>query len=231
MQHTPKNQGTTALFKNKVLEKLARTHISIPLSLYFLGSSYLIYLNFSHGYTGVLTGIGIFLIGMLSWSIVEYCAHKHVFHMLTDTKLKEKMQYTFHGVHHEYPRDMSRIAMPPAASIIILIILFFLFRLVLGNYVYMFLPGFIIGYSLYLFIHYAVHAFKPPKNKLNILWIHHSIHHYKDDNVAFGVSSPFWDIILGTMPEKTYKRRGAKQENRHEKSGSNSEVADSGYHP
>jgi len=51
-----------------------------------------------------------------------------------------------------------------------------------------------------------IHAMRPPKNFLNILWIHHSIHHYKDDTVAFGVSSPFWDYIMGTLPKKIFKR-------------------------
>ncbi len=206
MKHQPNEQGTTRLFKNPILEKLARTHISIPLSIYFAGSAILVYVSLNRGYTNVLETIGIFFIGFVLWTYVEYLAHKHIFHMIPDTKLKEKLQYTFHGVHHEYPRDKSRIAMPPAASLIILTALFFLFKLVIGNYVYTFLPGFIMGYSAYLFVHYMVHAILPPKNILNVLWIHHSIHHYKDDTVAFGVSSPFWDYVMGTLPKKTYKR-------------------------
>jgi sterol desaturase/sphingolipid hydroxylase (fatty acid hydroxylase superfamily) len=206
MQHKPKEQGTTALFKNPVLEKLARTHISVPLSIYFIGSAVLIYLSFSKGYTTPLQGTTVFFIGLITWTLVEYLAHRYIFHMLPTNKIKEKIQYTFHGVHHEYPRDKTRIAMPPAASVLILTVLFFFFKLFIGNYVYTFLPGFIIGYSLYLGIHYMVHAMIPPKNKLNTLWIFHSIHHYKDDTVAFGVSSPLWDIIFGTLPQKTYKR-------------------------
>ncbi|MEL6652049.1 MAG: fatty acid hydroxylase, partial [Bacteroidota bacterium] len=26
-------------------------------------------------------------------------------------------------------------------------------------------------------------------------------HHYKDDTVAFGVSSPLWDYVFRTMPK------------------------------
>jgi sterol desaturase/sphingolipid hydroxylase (fatty acid hydroxylase superfamily) len=207
MQHAPKNEGTTALFKNPILEKLARTHISVPLTIYFVGSAVLLYLNFARGYTSVSEGIGVFLLGLVFWTWFEYIMHKHIFHMLPTNKLKERIQYTFHGVHHEYPRDKTRLAMPPVAAVAILTVLFFSMKLILGNYVYTFLPGFVIGYSLYLFVHYAVHAFRPPKNNLNVLWINHSIHHYKDDTVAFGVSSPLWDVIYGTMPKKTYKRK------------------------
>ena len=58
---------------------------------------------------------------------------------------------------------------------------------------------------LYLAIHYIVHAYQPPKNVLKALWINHGIHHYKDDEHAYGVSSPLWDILLGTMPTKRKK--------------------------
>lgn len=206
MQHQPKEEGTTTLFKNPILEKLARTHISIPLTIYFVGSAILVFISLNRDYTNVLESIGVFIVGFIFWTWIEYLAHKHIFHMIPDTKLKEKLQYTFHGVHHEYPRDKTRIAMPPAASLVVLTALFFLFKLFMGNYVYTFLPGFVMGYSAYLFVHYMIHAMLPPKNKLNILWINHSIHHYKDDTVAFGVSSPFWDYVMGTLPKKTYKR-------------------------
>ncbi len=212
MQHTPNEQGTTALFKHPVLEKLARTHISVPLIIYFVGSAVLMYLSFSRGYTTAIQGVGVFAIGFFVWTFVEYIMHRHVFHMLPTNKIKEKVQYTFHGVHHEYPRDKTRLAMPPAASLIILTALFFAFKFFMGNYVYTFLPGFVMGYSAYLGVHYVIHAFPPPKNFLHVLWINHSIHHYKDDSVAFGVSSPLWDVIIGTMPRKTYKRNPAKKQ-------------------
>lgn len=207
MQHKPKEQGTTALFKNPLLEKLARTHIAIPLIIYFIGCSALLYLNFDRAYTTVWEGVGIFFFGVITWSWFEYFMHKRIFHMSPDNKLKEWIQYTFHGVHHEYPRDKTRLAMPPAAAVIILTLLFLLLYLIIGKYVFTFLPGFIVGYSIYLMIHFAIHTFTPPKGKLGLLWINHSIHHFKDDTVAFGVSSPIWDYILRTMPEKTYKRK------------------------
>lgn len=206
MQHTPKNEGTTALFKNPILEKLARTHVAMPLSIYFIGSTVLMYLNFSRGYTSAWGGISMFFVGLLFWTWFEYFMHKHLFHMLPTNKIKERIQYTFHGVHHEFPRDKTRLAMPPAAALLLLIALFFIFKLTMGNYVFTFLPGFVMGYSAYLFVHFAIHAFVPPKNKLNALWVNHSIHHYKDDTVAFGVSSPLWDFIRGTMPRKTYRK-------------------------
>ncbi|MDE0470592.1 MAG: sterol desaturase family protein, partial [Ekhidna sp.] len=72
-----------------------------------------------------------------------------------------------------------------------------------GNLVFGFLPGFLIGYASYLWVHYMVHAFQPPKNFWRTLWVHHGIHHYKQPHRAFGVSSPLWDLIFRTMPKKS----------------------------
>ncbi|MGB3618930.1 MAG: sterol desaturase family protein, partial [Catalinimonas sp.] len=41
------------------------------------------------------------------------------------------------------------------------------------------------------------------------LWVHHSIHHFKDDERAFGVSSPLWDWVFGTMPRRAHRREEA----------------------
>ena len=122
--------------------------------------------------------------------------------MKTYTTVRAKLQYTIHGVHHEYPKDKDRLAMPPLLSVTIATVLLLLFRLVMGDLAFAFLPGFIVGYAAYLAIHYMVHAFAPPKNFMKSLWINHGIHHYKDGDLIYGVSSPLWDYIYGTMKER-----------------------------
>jgi sterol desaturase/sphingolipid hydroxylase (fatty acid hydroxylase superfamily) len=91
--------------------------------------------------------------------------------------------------------------MPPVVTIILSVVLFSLFYLLVGDYVYAFLPGFLVGYSTYLIVHYTVHAYKPPKNFFRYWWVWHAIHHYKDNTKSFGVSSPVWDLVFGTMPK------------------------------
>ncbi|MEQ9007606.1 MAG: sterol desaturase family protein, partial [Ekhidna sp.] len=113
-----------------------------------------------------------------------------------------KFAYTVHGVHHDYPKDKDRLAMPIPLSLALSTGFFFLFQFIMGVNVFGFLPGFLMGYAYYLWIHYMVHAFQPPKNFWKVLWVHHGIHHYKDPGNAFGVSSPFWDLVFGTMPKK-----------------------------
>jgi sterol desaturase/sphingolipid hydroxylase (fatty acid hydroxylase superfamily) len=68
----------------------------------------------------------------------------------------------------------------------------------MGQMVYMFFPGFLIGYLMYGSMHYAIHAWHPPFRFLKPLWRNHHLHHYKSDDKGFGVSSSFWDRVFGT---------------------------------
>lgn len=199
---TPKNKGTKQLFKNPILEKLSRTHISVPLVIFFGYAIGLLYWSITHTSLTPWVTIGMFFAGLISFTWVEYNVHRYVFHMSVYTKARAKLQYTMHGVHHEFPKDKDRLAMPPLLSVTIATVLLLLFRLILGDLVFAFLPGFLVGYALYLSVHYMVHAFQPPKNFLKSLWVNHGMHHYKDGELIFGVSSPLWDYIYGTMHDK-----------------------------
>ncbi len=198
----PRNSGKKQLFDNPVLESLSRTHISIPLVIFGGISSYLIYMGLTTTSLAAWQVAATFLTGLLVFTWVEYMVHRHVFHMVPTTKVRAEIQYKFHGVHHEYPKDKARLAMPPLVSIAITALLFYGFQYIMGDFVFGFLPGFLTGYASYLGVHYAVHAFRPPKNFLKVLWVHHGIHHYKENDRAYGVSSPLWDYIFRTMPRK-----------------------------
>jgi sterol desaturase/sphingolipid hydroxylase (fatty acid hydroxylase superfamily) len=203
--NVPKNKGTKHLFKNPILEKLSRTHISVPLTVFFSYAAALLYWSITHTSLTAITTAGMFLLGFVLFTWVEYMTHRYVFHMDTYSKWREKLQYTIHGVHHEYPKDKDRLAMPPLLSITISTLLLLGLRAVLGDLVFSFLPGFLVGYAYYLSVHYIVHVYQPPKNIFKALWINHSVHHYKHGEYVFGVSSPFWDYVYGTMRDKQGK--------------------------
>ncbi|MEQ8241367.1 MAG: sterol desaturase family protein [Cyclobacteriaceae bacterium] len=202
LKNKPHANGTKALFKNPILEKLTRTHISIPLIIFGAISTGLMIYGLTEGFVLVSNAPLLFIGGILTFTLIEYAMHRWIFHLQPKTEKQEKFAYTIHGVHHDYPKDKDRLAMPPPLSILLSTGFFFLFHAIMGNLVFAFLPGFLIGYAGYLWVHYMVHAFKPPKNSLKFFWVHHGLHHYKDQHNAFGVSSPFWDIVFGTMPRK-----------------------------
>jgi len=203
----PHNKGTKVLFKNPIVERLSRTNTGVPVTIFLGFSTFLMMWGYTYSSLPAWNQTAVFFLGLLIFTFTEYMVHRHVFHMITNTKLKQTIQYHAHGVHHDFPKDTDRLAMPPIISVVIVGILFLIFKYTIGDNTYGFLPGFITGYSLYLIVHYVVHAYQPPKNFLKVLWIHHGIHHYKDHERAFGVSSPLWDMILGTMPKKSKSHR------------------------
>ncbi|SHG61902.1 Fatty acid hydroxylase superfamily protein [Salegentibacter echinorum] len=199
----PKHKGSPKLFDNPILEKLTHTHISLPLIIFGVIAVALIYYGIIEKGFETPMMIGLFVAGLFFFTFVEYIMHRYLYHIPATSERKKKISYTMHGVHHDYPKDKSRLAMPPVLSLIIASVLFIIYRAVLGDFVFGFLAGFLIGYAGYLAIHYSVHAFKVPNNFLKALWHHHSIHHYREPDRAFGVSSPLWDHIFQTMPRKT----------------------------
>jgi len=198
----PKHKGSAQLFKNPVLERLSHTHIALPVSIFIATTLVSLYYGITHGFVVGLSGLGLFLGGLLLFTFVEYLVHRYVYHIPATTPGRAKFQYTMHGVHHEYPKDETRLAMPPILTVFVASLLFFIFRFVFGSWAFGILAGFTFGYAMYLFVHYAIHVYAPPKNFLKVWWTHHAQHHYRQDEVAFGVSSTLWDHIIGTMPTK-----------------------------
>jgi len=200
---TPKNKGRKQLFKSQFLERLTRTHIAIPITIFVVYAvSLLTYSIYTVQSLSIQQTVMFFFVGLFFFTLVEYVMHRYLFHIGTGTKKREKFQYTLHGVHHEYPKDKERLAMPPVMSITISTLLLFLFKFIIGDIVFAFLPGFLVGYAFYLVMHYIQHIFKAPKGFFNSWWANHAVHHYKDQTKAYGVTSPFWDYVFGTMPTK-----------------------------
>ncbi|RLD21332.1 MAG: fatty acid hydroxylase [Bacteroidetes bacterium] len=198
-------QKNDRIFKNKFLESLTRTHIAVPLTIFYGAAIGLVGFSLYYGIIAPMANLWLFLGGFVFFTLIEYLIHRYAFHINTDTPSRAKFQHTFHGVHHDSPRDKTRLAMPPVASVTLATILFLGYRFILGFYGLPFAAGFLAGYASYLVIHYSVHAFRPPNNFFKILWIHHAIHHYKEPEAAFGVSSPIWDHIFRTLPKTKSK--------------------------
>lgn len=208
-QHTISDSGR--IFQNPVLEALTKTHIAIPLTLFY-GSGVAAMLYGILGLKLDLAGsIGIFLVGAFFFTLVEYLVHRYFYHMEADNPKRARIQYIFHGIHHDHPRDKKRLALPPVVSVVLATLFMGLFRLVLGPSGIAFGGGFMTGYATYLMVHYAVHTMNPPKNLFGVLWRHHNLHHYVGDEGAFGVSSPLWDHVFGTMPVDPKAKRQAAQ--------------------
>lgn len=192
--------------RHKIFYYLTWTHPYIPISLYFMFSIGLIWWTYT--VVGLLLWevVALFLGGLVAFTFVEYMTHRWVFHMFeVDDHTKDWTPHRQHGIHHDYPKDINRLAMPPIASIVVASVFFYLFRYVLDDYSYSFTAGFLSGYALYLVVHYVIHVFRAPNNAFKALWVNHSIHHYQDEEIYFGVTSPMWDHIFGTVSKADQK--------------------------
>ncbi len=198
------NKGQAQLFKNPFLESLTKTHPLVIWSMYMPVIIGMLY------YTTVVSELPAFRIffqfitGMFCWSLFEYVAHRFAFHHLAKSDRARKIVYIIHGNHHEYPRDKQRLFMPALPSILLATFLFsvvYLIAVSVGNatWVFAFFPGFLLGYLIYGTMHYAIHAWNPPFKWMKPLWRNHHLHHYKEQERGFGVSSTLWDHVFGTM--------------------------------
>ena len=61
--------------------------------------------------------------------------------------------------------------------------------------------GFGLGYLAYDGTHYAIHHFRMSSRWGRWIKRYHMIHHHTGANARWGVSSPLWDWIFGTMGE------------------------------
>jgi sterol desaturase/sphingolipid hydroxylase (fatty acid hydroxylase superfamily) len=162
----------------------------------------LISVYFGYNKCSVQYGTLFVLIGILLWTILEYIIHRFIFHYMPSSENGKKIHFLVHGVHHDYPRDSTRLVMPLIVSVPLAIIFYLLFFYTAGNYNLNFFAGLVIGYLCYDSIHYATHHFKMNKGISKFLKEYHLRHHYNDPSKSFGVSSPLWDYVFGTSPKK-----------------------------
>jgi sterol desaturase/sphingolipid hydroxylase (fatty acid hydroxylase superfamily) len=198
------NKGQARLFKNQYLEYLTKTHPLVIWGMYVPIIALMLYFSvFKLAFSGKQTTF-IFTAGMFLWSLFEYTIHRYVFHFFAESEKAKKIVYVIHGNHHEYPRDKERLFMPPVPSLLLAATVFsimYLMAYLFGAsvYVFAFFPGFLFGYLIYGSMHYAIHAWNPPFKWMKALWRNHHLHHYKNAELGFGVSSTLWDHIFGTM--------------------------------
>ncbi|GAB2214005.1 hypothetical protein Drorol1_Dr00018335 [Drosera rotundifolia] len=141
--------------------------------------------------------------GIFLWSLFEYIFHRFVFHMKTTSYWGNTLHYFIHGFHHKHPVDSLRLVFPPALTAVIAIPLWSLVKLLSTPTIAPALfGGGLLGYVLYDLTHYYLHHGRAYNQSTQKLKKYHLDHHFKVQNMGFGVTSTFWDRIFGTFPGK-----------------------------
>lgn len=133
--------------------------------------------------------------GLLLFTLVEYCFHRWMFHGSVP------FFEPGHRRHHDNPLgdDAIPFFLPPLAILGIVALCSLVMPV---GFALLLTGGLATGYALYGLSHDLIHSsqFRHP---LSRRWAaSHHIHHYHPDR-NFGVSTPIWDIILGTRHSPT----------------------------
>jgi sterol desaturase/sphingolipid hydroxylase (fatty acid hydroxylase superfamily) len=136
------------------------------------------------------------LLGLFLFSIIEYSAHRWLFH--GSVQIIEQG----HRSHHENPLGYDSV--PFFLPALVLLALAGGFVLLMpAKYAFLLTGSIALSYVIYGLSHFTIHHHRfhyiPARN-----WAaNHLIHHYHADT-NFGVTTPLWDIVLGTRYRKPF---------------------------
>jgi 4-hydroxysphinganine ceramide fatty acyl 2-hydroxylase len=189
---------TVRMFESNFMEFFSRVHPVTPLVIYLPVIGYMLYVSLWQRRLSFVAVMGLFLLGVLLWTLTEYLIHRYIFHYEPKSRWGKQLHFVVHGVHHDYPNDGRRLVMPPVISIPLAFVFFGSFLLIFGSVAPAVFAGLVFGYVCYDMLHYATHHL-PMKRGL-WLWLkqYHLRHHFKDDHVGYGISSPLWDYVFRT---------------------------------
>jgi sterol desaturase/sphingolipid hydroxylase (fatty acid hydroxylase superfamily) len=160
-------------------------------------------------------GTGLLLGGVLAWTLVEYALHRFGLHLPTSSRTWRVAYFLVHGHHHHAPRDAARTVATPWQSGSLLTLLGALAWSTLGRTLgptaaRVWLAGAVLGYLAYEALHLAAHHTRPRSRLVRALLRHHLAHH-AEPSARYGISSPLWDAVFGTLtPRRARPRPNAR---------------------
>src|SRR5437868_9064761 len=129
------------MFKSDFMEFFSHIHPATPLILYLPVVGYMLYAALWRNALPVLVVAGLFLVGVLCWTLFEYVVHRYVFHYEPKSRFGKQLHFIVHGVHHDYPNDATRLVMPPSISIPLAVVFWILFAELWAASLQLSLPG------------------------------------------------------------------------------------------
>ncbi|WML57738.1 sterol desaturase family protein [Neobacillus sp. PS2-9] len=147
-----------------------------------------------------------FLLGLLTFAFSEYLTHRFLFHLKTPKNPHFlKFLKRIHYDHHIYPDDLKLLFLPLWYSLPNFLVICSIFYFSTGDFTgtVTFGIGLMTMLLTYEWKHYVAHRPLKPKTKFG-RWVKkvHILHHYKNENYWYGVSTPFADYLFGTFREE-----------------------------
>ncbi len=97
--------------------------------------------------------------------------------------------------------DGLRLVFPPAAAAILCVPLWNLIKfLSTPTTAPALFGGGLLGYVMYDVTHYYLHHGQPSRKVTRNLKKYHLNHHFRIQDMGFGITSSLWDRVFGTLP-------------------------------
>ncbi|HMV65408.1 MAG TPA: sterol desaturase family protein [Myxococcota bacterium] len=138
------------------------------------------------------------VIGVGWWTLAEYVLHRSVFHLPPITDVRKVVTFVLHRHHHRDPGALDRLAATPPQAASLLVPMALAGRAVDPAGWAWCAAGIIGAYVAYEALHYSHHHRRPRTALGRWLRERHLRHHHVDPTRNFGISSPLWDVALGT---------------------------------
>ncbi|MWC29350.1 sterol desaturase family protein [Paenibacillus sp. MMS18-CY102] len=194
-------RGTGAVAKQGLYREFF-LHVDIVIMMVVLAALAAFTLN--KAFT-LLSGL-LFVAGLAAFMFSEYTTHRFLFHLKTPKQaLFLRFLKRLHYDHHTDPNDLKLLFLPVWYSLPNLTVFSALFYVVTGNLeaTLAFAAGLVCMLLVYEWKHYVAHRPIQPVTKLG-KWVKrtHLLHHYKNENYWYGVSTPFVDALFGTLKDE-----------------------------
>lgn len=182
--------------------KYMKEYFSYPdiliMSCLFLISFGYMMLNF----TSIII-LGTFILGMMMYSLAEYLIHRFVFHLKPPkSAFLLKMLKRLHYDHHAHPNELHLLFLPLWYSVPNIAVAAAIFYVISSSVVMTnaFTAGIMFFLLYYEWKHYIAHRPLQPISPWGC-WMKkvHLLHHFKNENYWYGVTSPAYDYLMGTF--------------------------------
>jgi 4-hydroxysphinganine ceramide fatty acyl 2-hydroxylase len=146
--------------------------------------------------------------GILIWTLLEYMLHRFVFHVRIPVRNPRLRAFAedLHLAHHAAPRDPKKVLVQPVLGLIISSALFAVIYAITWSLFSTagLMTGIWAGFLYYESVHYRVHFSLARSGVIGWQRRAHFYHHFTDNRLCFGVTSPVWDYVFGTaLPRPT----------------------------
>jgi dihydroceramide fatty acyl 2-hydroxylase len=185
------------MFDNRWIDTLSKSHPVVNSTVLYGAGLILVAMAYETVLAAPLTVAGIALLSWLGWTLFEYLAHRYGFHYEPKTRFGQEIHRIMHGHHHDFPNDHERLMMPLGVSLTVLAVILWTATSAFGTSHGLLVAGFIaIFFMNYDLIHFLTHKTSSPLPMG--LKRRHMVHHFRDHDVNYGVSTVLWDRVFGT---------------------------------